>query len=92
MSLIVFAFSERVMCVVWMFSPPPHSFLAGTHRVVIGKLVLLVAPYKLLFVPVYFHVGYAVWHCLMLMPALSLGVVTIRNIAPRLSLSAVTWW
>ena len=30
---ICFAFIEWVMCVVWTFSPPPHSFLAGTHGV-----------------------------------------------------------
>ena len=42
MSLIRFAFIERVMCVVWTFSPPPHLFLAGTHGVVTGKLELLV--------------------------------------------------
>ena len=41
-SLIRFAFIERVMCVVWTFSPP-QWFLAGTHGVVIGKLELLVA-------------------------------------------------
>ena len=39
------------------------------------KLELLVAWLrhinKLLFVPVNFHVGYAVWHCLTLMPGLA---------------------
>ena len=71
MSLIRFAFIERVMCVVWTFSPPPHSFFAGTHRVVTGKLELLVAPIKLRFVTVCFHVGYAIWRCLMFMPGVA---------------------
>ena len=43
MSLIRFAFIERVVCAVWTFRPPPQWLLAGTHGVVIGKLELLVA-------------------------------------------------